>query len=533
MIKCDFLVIGTGIAGLTFAHKAAKEGSVVIVTKKEESDANTNYAQGGIASVFSPTDSFDLHIEDTMKAGDGLCHRDVVETVVKEGPILVKELIDWGVKFTTTVSGNGKEVFDLGMEGGHSRRRIVHSKDLTGKTIENALLEAVKSDKGVRLFENHTAFDLIPDKPKNPKTCVGAYIFENDTGEILRIYSHITFVATGGGGQLYLHTTNPSIATGDGIAMAFRIGAPIANMEFIQFHPTSLYEKETSQRAFLISESVRGEGAVLKTLNGNTFMEKYHPMKSLAPRDIVARAIDSELKKSGDKYVMLDIRPIGLDKFKVRFPNIYDTLCKKGVFPGSELIPVVPAAHYLCGGIVSDMDGRTSLVGLYTAGEASFTGLHGANRLASNSLLEALVFSERAFRSAKVDLRKLNFASAELSSLEKNGKKRIDKRIIYHNRDVLKRIMSDYVGIVRKEGRLIEALKRIRIIKEEVNYIFKNSEISSEVIELRNMILVAEIITFSALKRKESRGLHYILDYPEKDDRIWKKDTVLTSSNLK
>jgi len=474
-----------------------------------------------------------LHIEDTLNAGAGLCHRNVVEIVVKEGPTLVEELIDWGVKFTTTLSQKGKKVFDLGMEGGHSRRRIVHSDDLTGKTIENALLEAVKTDREVRLLENHTAVDLILDTSGNRRRCIGAYIFENKTEKIQKIHSRITFVATGGGGQLYIHTTNPSIATGDGIAMSFRIGVPIANMEFIQFHPTSLYEKEIPERAFLISESVRGEGAVLKTISGDSFMNNYHPMKSLAPRDVVARAMDSELKKRGDDYVVLDTGPIGMKKFKMRFPNIYATLCEKGIFPESKLIPVVPAAHYLCGGIVSDINGRTPLSGLYTAGEASFTGLHGANRLASNSLLEALVFSERAFRSAKRDLKKFKFVSTEIATFGKNGKRRIEKNIVYHNSDVLKSTMRDYVGIVRKEGRLIEALKRIRIIKQEVNYIFENSKVSSEIIELRNIVQVAELITYSALMRKESRGLHYILDYPEKDDKKWKKDTILASSSFR
>lgn len=533
MIKCDFLVIGSGIAGLTFAHKAASEGSVIIVTKKEKSDANTNYAQGGIASVFSSNDNFQLHIEDTLRTGDGLSHRDVVEIMVKEGPKLVIQLMDLGVKFSLKTSKNKKRILDLGMEGGHSRRRIVHSKDLTGKTIETALLQTVKSDSNIQILENHTAVDLIPDDTDRPKRCKGAYIFENSTGRIIKIYSPITFLATGGVGQLYWHTTNPSIATGDGIAMAYRLNVPVANMEFIQFHPTSLYEKGINARAFLISEAVRGEGAFLKTRDGKTFMDNYHPMKSLAPRDIVARAIDAELKKSGEKYVLLDISPIGTKKFKSRFPNIYKTLSEKGIFPATNAIPVVPSAHYLCGGIVSDINARTSLKGLYTAGEVAFTGIHGANRLASNSLLEALVFSERAFKSARKEFKKASVVSKRLNTAARKKNEKVGENIIFRNKEVLRKIMWDYVSIVRKESRLTEALKKIKTIKEEVKRIFENSQIFPELIELRNMVQVAELITYSALTRKESRGLHYIVDYPEKDDERWKKDTMLRKDNGK
>ncbi len=533
MIKCDFLVIGSGITGLTFAQKAAQKGSVVIVTKKEKSDANTNYAQGGIASVFSPDDSFDLHIKDTIKAGDGLSHKEVVEIMVKEGPQLVKELMDFGVEFTVKSSERGKKVLDLGMEGGHSRRRIVHSKDLTGKTIETALLNAAKSYGNIKMLENHTAIDLIPDNSNKPKRCVGAYIFDNILDKIIRIYSRITLLASGGAGQLYLHTTNPSIATGDGISMGYRIGVPVANMEFIQFHPTSLYEKEETERAFLISEAVRGEGAFLKTIDGRSFMGNYHPMKSLAPRDIIARAIDAELKKSGEKFVLLDTSPIGTKRFENRFPTIYNTLSEKGIFPMSDSIPVVPAAHYLCGGIVSDVNAKTSLTGLYTAGEVAFTGIHGANRLASNSLLEALVFSERAFTCAKKEFKKFDFILKRIDTLESKRKRKVEKNIIFHSRDVIKKIMCDYVGIVRKESRLVEALKRIKTIEEEVNKVFEYSRIFPELIELRNMAQVAELITYSALTRKESRGLHYIVDYPEKDDKRWKKDMILSKDMMK
>jgi L-aspartate oxidase len=527
MIKCDFLVIGSGITGLTFAHKASLVGDVVIVTKKEKSDANTNYAQGGIASVFSPTDSFELHIQDTIRTGDGLSHLDRVRIMVEEGPRLVQQLVDFGVEFTKTCSEDGKEILDLGMEGGHSRRRIVHSDDLTGKTIETTLLKAVKSDKNVKMFENHTAIDLIPDNEDNPKRCVGAYIYENNTGEILKINSRITLLATGGVGQLYWHTTNPSIATGDGIGMAYRIGAPVANMEFIQFHPTSLYEEEVKERAFLISEAVRGEGAFLKTVSGERFMQKYHPRKSLAPRDIVARAIDTELKKSGDKYVLLDISPIGKERFRKRFPNINRTLEEKGVFPGNQDIPVVPAAHYLCGGIVVDDSARTRIDSLYAAGEVAFTGIHGANRLASNSLLEALVFSERAMKNARKEYKHFDFVPGKLHSIEKKRENKVEMNIVNHDREVIKKLMRDYVGIVRKENRLKNALRRLNTIKEEVIQIFDSSAMFSELIELRNMVQVAQLITYSAFLRKESRGLHYIVDYTQKDDEKWKKEIKL------
>jgi L-aspartate oxidase len=531
MIKCDFLVIGSGITGLTFAHKAASKGSVVIATKKEQSDANTNYAQGGIASVFSPDDSFDLHIEDTLRAGDGLSNRAVVEKMVREGPKLVGELMDFGVEFSMK-SETGKGSLDLGMEGGHSRRRIVHSRDLTGKTIETALLHTVRGDENITMFENHTAIDLIIDNPENPQQCGGAYIIENETEKVFSIDARVVLVASGGGGQLYLHTTNPSIATGDGVAMAFRAGVPVANMEFIQFHPTSLYEKEEVERAFLISEAVRGEGAFLKTVGGETFMERYHPRKSLAPRDIVARAIDVEMKKSGDKYVLLDTSPIGKRRFQKRFPTIHKTLVEKGIFPVSDSIPVVPAAHYLCGGIAVNSNAKTRLKGLYAAGEVACTGVHGANRLASNSLLEALVFSERAFRSAGREFKKFTPTSRKITLLEKRRRRKPERSIIVHNREVIRRIMWDYVGIVRTERRLAEALKRIRTIKEEVETIFKQSRIIPELIELRNMVCVAELITYSALTRKESRGLHYIADYPQKDDKRWKKDSTLVKGIL-
>jgi L-aspartate oxidase len=531
MIKTDFLVIGSGITGLTFSHKAAREGTVVIVTKKEKSDANTNYAQGGIASVFSPEDSFELHIEDTIRAGDGLARREIVEIMVKEGPHLVKELMDFGVKFSLKSEKEKGGTLDLGLEGGHSRRRIVHSKDLTGKTIETALLHTVKSDENVRMFENHTAIDLLVDE-KEPRRCSGAYIFENETGKILKIYSRITLLATGGIGQLYYHTTNPSIATGDGIAMAYRVGIPVANMEFVQFHPTSLFEKEVPERAFLISEAVRGEGAVLKTVAGETFMEKYHPMKSLAPRDVVARAIDAEMKESGDEFVLLDTSSIGMERFENRFPTIYSTLLEKGIFPEESSIPVVPAAHYLCGGIVTDIDAKSNLSGLYAAGEASFTGVHGANRLASNSLLEALVFAERAFQSSKKEFKGFDFRKGRNEVLERKRRRKAELKLIYHDKEVIKKIMCDYVGIVRKESRLEEALKRVKTIKEEVDTLFKTTKISLEMIELRNIVEIAELIIFSALTRKESRGLHYILDYPEKDDSKWKKDTILTKREI-
>ncbi len=404
-IKTDFLVIGSGIGGLSFALKACEAGEVVVVTKKEDTESNTNYAQGGIASVFAKDDSFDLHVEDTLKAGAGLCNPQVVKKVVQAGPRCIEELIRIGVRFTKR---RGKEEeLDLGLEGGHSRNRVVHAADLTGKEVENSLLRAVKAKKNVKILEDHIAIDLITQhhikdyqrKPGEKIKCWGAYVLDKEKNQVITCLSKITLLATGGAGRVYLHTTNPSIATGDGIAMAYRAGARVANLEFIQFHPTALYHQKGN--SFLISEAVRGEGGILRLSSGETFMEKYDPRRELASRDVVARAIDHELKKSGDRCVYLDITHLDQKFIKLRFPNIYGKCLSVGLDITKDWIPVVPAAHYICGGVVTDMEGKTEIENLYACGEVTCTGMHGANRLASNSLLEAIAFAHFSAESAK------------------------------------------------------------------------------------------------------------------------------------
>jgi L-aspartate oxidase len=523
----DFLVIGSGIAGLAFAIKASQTGSVNIVTKKQDRDSNTNYAQGGIASVFSRDDSFKGHMRDTFKAGAGLCNEKAVKILVHEGPERVRELIDWGTKFTYKKVAGGKPVLDLGREGGHLHNRIVHAEDLTGREIESALLEKISTIKNIRIFENHTAVDLLTEhqlhilnrkKAKTPITCYGAYIFENSTGAVHIFNSKITLLATGGVGQVYLHTTNPDIATGDGITMAFRAGALISDMEFYQFHPTSLYSEKHEGNAFLISEAVRGEGGILINSKNKRIMEAIHPLKDLAPRDIVARAIDMELKKSGEKCVYLDIAFKGKTFLKKRFPGIFGHCISEGIDISKTPIPVVPAAHFLCGGVVSDINGRSSIRNLYVSGESACTGVHGANRLASNSLLEGVVFSHRAF------IHSANFLKNESKNIKipsfpawsKEGTFDFEEWVlIQHNLDELKLLMWDYVGIERTNLRLQRAYRRISFLEEEILDYYKRSTLSSKLIELRNLAAAAKLIIISAMLRKESRGLHYNTDYPK------------------
>ena len=539
----DFLIIGSGIAGLTFAIKASKLGTVYIVTKKKDSDSSTNYAQGGIASVLSSDDSTEDHINDTLKAGAGLCNRKAVDILVKNGPARVEELIDWGVRFTTKSSNNGRRVLDLGMEGGHSHNRIVHSHDLTGQEIESALLTKISSIDTIKTFENHTAIDLLTEHQlsflsseenrfdkRGTITCYGAYILENSTGVVHIFNSVNTLLATGGVGQVYLHTTNPDIATGDGIAMAYRAGALISDMEFIQFHPTSLYSEKTRGRSFLISEALRGEGGILVNSRGERFMEKEHPMKELAPRDIVARAIDRELKRLGDKYVFLDISSKGKKFLKERFPQIHGTCLKEGIKISKEPIPVVPAAHYLCGGIVSDLQGRTSIRNLYVSGESSCTGVHGANRLASNSLLEGIVFSRRAYCYISGNFNSFNDIDIpEYPQWDKEGTFDIEEWIlIQHNIDEIKQLMWDYLGIVRSNLRLQRAERRISLLNQEIQDYYRRSTLSSRLIELRNLATIAKLIIEGAITRKESRGLHYNTDYPDQVDEQ-RKSVIIRS----
>lgn len=517
-LKTDVLIIGSGIAGLWYAYKIADFGNVLLITKKESSESNTNYAQGGIAAAVSEDDSPSIHYEDTIKAGEGLAKENIVKIVCEEGPKLVYELYNLGVEFLTYFNSLGKLRFELGREGGHSRRRIVHVKDYTGYAIEKTLIKKVK-EKNVKIIENCFLINLLIKE----NNCFGAYALYQKEKKFIKILSNLTFLATGGLGQVYLYTTNPPIATGDGIAIAFENGAKIANMEFIQFHPTSLFGSKIDGRAFLISEAVRGEGGILKTIDGKTFMEKYHPLGCLAPRDVVARAIDNELKRRKEEYVLLDLTHLNPEKIKTRFPKIYETCLKLGIDITKQPIPVVPAAHYICGGILINEYGETNIKNLLSAGEAACSGMHGANRLASNSLLESLVFAERAYLKSKELLKEKKEIKDFDLKLEKIGEK--DKRIEELVKK-LKRLMWDKVGIVRNNRDLSLALEELYQLKEEIYKILeKGVNVSS--LEAKNMIICGLLITYSASLRKESRGLHYNIDHPQRDDINFKKDTIL------
>lgn len=523
--KTDFLILGSGIAGLSTAIKASKLGSVAIVTKKEKSESNTNYAQGGIAAVTDQTDSFEEHIRDTLNCGAGLCKKDVVEFVVREAPPRIAELIDWGVRFTK--SENPPFPYDLGQEGGHTHRRVLHAKDLTGREIERALHEKVAGLQNVAIYENHIGVDLIIEKDSSgkPLRCLGAYVLDINNCDIHTYRARYTILSTGGAGKVYLITTNPDIATGDGIAMAYRAGAQIANMEFIQFHPTCLYHPDA--KAFLISEAVRGEGGILKLKNGSPFMDKYHPMKSLAPRDIVAKAIDTEIKKSGDEYVLLDITHRDRNFLINRFPNIYNKCLEFGIDISRDPIPVVPAAHYICGGVAVNACGETSIPQLFACGEASCTGLHGANRLASNSLLEAVVYAHRVCEKIAADYAGIPQSTAFIAPWDASGTTESDDSVVVtHNWDEVRRCMWNYVGIVRSNKRLERAIRRIELIQNEINDYYWNYKVTKDLIELRNITIVAKLIAASAVSRKESRGLHYNVDFPETNENLI-QDTVI------
>jgi L-aspartate oxidase len=505
-ITSDVLVIGSGIAGLSFALKMADAAQVTIVTKKEKAESNTNYAQSGIAAVLSPSDSFEKHVQDTLDCGDGLSKRKVVEKVVREGPARIRELAELGVAFSQTATGE----LDLGMEGGHSSRRVVHAKDLTGKEVESALLNAVANARSIKLFENQIAINLVVERNR----CLGCYALDTEQSAVRNFTAKLTVLATGGIGRVYLHTTNPEIATGDGVAMAYRAGATIANMEFTQFHPTYLHQ--ATEQSFLISEALRGEGAVLRDRRGRPFMENYHPKKELAPRDIVARAIDRELKKSGDPHVVLDISHKDPKFVQSRFPGIYEKCLSFGIDITKDPIPVVPAAHYSCGGVQTSIAGETDVKNLFVVGETACTGLHGANRLASNSLLEAIVCSHYAAKKCRKLLTKTPSPPA-FAPWEPGNAVDIDEAVVItQNRDEIRRLMWNYVGIVRSNKRLTRAKTRIALLREEINQYYWDFIITAELIELRNLALVAEVIIDSAILRKESRGIHYSLDYPEK-----------------
>lgn len=523
----DVLVVGSGIAGLTFALKLAPKARVLLVTKKERAASSTNYARGGIASVLGTDDDFELHAQDTLVAGAGLCHPRAVEALVREGPARVRELIEWGARFDR---GDGERL-SLGREGGHSRRRIARAGDHTGKEIENALLAAVEAEPNIEVLEDHLALDLLvaADSSGHP-ACTGALVLEHPSGRVMAVHARFTMLAAGGCGQVYRHTTNPSIATGDGVAMAYRAGARIANMEFIQFHPTALHP--TEDPAFLITEGVRGEGAVLRTLNGDTFMERYHPLESLAPRDVVARAIDHELKERGESHVLLDVSSIPADQFTEHFPGAVSGCLERGV-DLKDGIPVVPAAHYLCGGVLTDSTGHTSLAGLYATGEVACSGVHGANRLASNSLLEAVVFADRAARTVSHRLSTMDghgAASTSQSALPTPGAQDPEPDGIAKRRRELRDLMWDLVGIVRSDERLEEAEARISSLSSAEAHRWLRTRWTAEGAELRNLLQVAELIVRCARLRRESRGLHYTVDHPHRDNEHSLRDTVVSRS---
>jgi L-aspartate oxidase len=526
-LSSDYLVIGGGIAGLFFALKAADSGSVTVLTKAASDEANTAYAQGGIASVWSVDDSFASHVNDTLRAGAGLCDRNAVETIVRDGPAVVRELIDLGTEFTRVEAG-GEDEYDLGREGGHSHRRVLHAQDLTGREIMRALGMALRSRPNIRVLENHVAIDLLVEKDggRAPGACWGAYALDKSTMGVRRVVARATLLATGGAGKVYLYTTNPDIASGDGVAMAYRAGAPIANMEFYQFHPTCLYHP--AAKSFLISEALRGEGAILRLPEGTPFMKHYHADAELAPRDIVARAIDSEMKRLGLDCVFLDISHRPASYIRERFPNIYRRCLTYGFDLTNAPIPVVPAAHYMCGGVMTDLAARTMIPRLFAAGEVAMTGLHGANRLASNSLLEAAVMGRRGAATAVAMLREDRSPPPEFPEWNPGNAIESEQRVlITHSWEEIRRLMWNYVGIVRSNVRLERALRRVHVLDEEIHGYYWDHRIDSDLIELRNLVAVGDLIVRSAIARRESRGLHYTIDYPDSNDVHWLHDTVI------
>ena len=524
----DFIVLGSGLGGLLCSLKLAAEGKrVALITKRGLAEGATAQAQGGIAAVTDPEDSIEDHVRDTLAAGAGLCHEEIVRLVAQSGPRMIQELVEIGARFSLRKSAADEtEAYDLGLEGGHSHRRILHARDSTGREIQRALMEHIHRHKNISVFEHQVAIDLITGKKlglPQESGCLGVYVLDRLKGQVRTFIAPATILATGGAGKIYLYTSNPDVASGDGLAMAYRAGARLANLEFVQFHPTCLYHPQA--KCFLISEALRGEGGILKTADGTAFMRRYHPKADLAPRDVVARAIDEELKRRGEDCVYLDISHRGAAFLRNRFPAIYEKCFQLGIDIARQPIPVVPAAHYFCGGVLADEWGRTSVPRLYAVGEVACTGLHGANRLASNSLLECAVFADRAAREALREFSSL--PRATIPDWDSGSARGSDEQVVIsQNWDEVRRLMWNYVGIVRSDKRLSRALRRIRLLQQEIQEYYWNFQVTGDLLELRNIALVAELVIRCALARKESRGLHYNIDYPRENPSL-RKDTVI------
>jgi len=527
MPSFDYLVIGSGIAGLTFAIKAADKGTVAVVTKRSLAESNTSWAQGGVAAVWGKDDSIESHVADTLEAGAGLCDEIVVRGVCEEGPARVQELIDFGARFSPTDDAGG---YDLGLEGGHSHRRVLHSADRTGEEISRTLIEVVRRHSNITVFETHLAVDLLVDQKfglaRSRPQCWGAYVLDTNTGAVHTFTARSTLLATGGTGKVYLYTSNPDVASGDGLAMAYRAGCRASDLEFVQFHPTCLYHPDA--KTFLITEAARGEGAVLRRPDGTAFMADYDKRAELASRDIVARAIDQEMKRSGCDNVVLDLTGLRPEYVRERFPKMLERCASYGIDITRTPIPVVPAAHYMCGGVVTDLHGETAVGRLYAAGEVAMTGMHGANRLASNSLLEGLVFAHRAYEHATMVAAGSEGDIPNFPDWAAGDAVDIDESVVIsHNWDEIRRLMWNYVGIVRSDRRLARAATRVALLRDEIRQYYWDFTLTRDLVELRNLALVAELMIRSARSRRESRGLHFNVDCPTRDDANWQRHTTV------